>query len=66
MASIEKLRSLQTGNKESLGDGIEAELRFSFGYTLIQGRSDFQNMLKEADEKMYEDKRRRKASVQND
>lgn len=65
LASIEKLRSLQASCRESLGDGIEVELRFSFGYTLIQGRSDFQNMLKEADEKMYEDKRQRKASLQN-
>lgn len=65
MTSIERLRSLQASCRESLGDGIEVDLRFSFGYTLIQGRSDFQNMLKEADDKMYEDKRHRKAAMQN-
>ena len=63
LASIAKLRNLQSGSRASLGNGVDVDLRFSFGCTLIQGRDDFQNMLKEADEKMYEDKRQRKAAI---
>ncbi len=38
-------------------------LRFSFGYSLARGASDYQQLLKEADEKMYQNKLERRKSI---
>lgn len=43
-----------------LKDKIRVPLRFSWGYCLTKGQTDYQKLFKEADEKMYENKRKRK------
>lgn len=57
---LNQLEIVQENREASLGEGISVPLRFSFGYSLTGERRDYQNLLKEADEKMYENKRRRK------
>lgn len=47
-----------------LGERLRVPLRFSFGYSLSKGEMDYQEMLKQADERMYENKRERKAKNQ--
>lgn len=44
-----------------LGEQLRVPLSFSFGYSLAKGELGYQEMLKEADERMYENKRERKA-----
>ncbi len=61
LRAFEELKKLQTGRTVKLREDVEVPLRFSFGYTLIDGRADYWEMLKEADDKMYENKRKRKA-----
>ncbi len=46
-----------------LADNISVFIRFSLGYSLTEENKDYQVLLKEADEKMYENKRERKAAV---
>ncbi len=48
-----------------LKDGIDVPLRFSWGYCLTREYTDYQKLLKEADEKMYENKRKRKEKQQS-
>ena len=60
--SIGKLHYLQQHSTATLSDGLTVPLRFSFGSALLRGRRDYIDLLKEADIKMYEDKRRRKGS----
>lgn len=55
------LETLQEGNPAVITDDVSVPLRFSFGCSLAGGRTDYQALLKEADEKMYENKRERKA-----
>lgn len=58
--TLYKLESMQENSETSLGEGVRVRLRFSFGYSLISGRNDYLNLLKDADEKMYENKRKHK------
>lgn len=58
--SIENLESAQEGAEIDLDEDIRVPLRFSVGYSLVKNSSDYQSLLKEADEKMYEHKRLRK------
>ena len=43
-----------------MNDDLYVPLSFSFGCCLIEGHADYQELLKEADEKMYENKKSRK------
>ena len=43
-----------------LGEDLNVPLRFSLGYALLDGTSDTQRLFKEADERMYANKRERK------
>lgn len=59
----EALQMLDFIRKHCLGyleDGLRIPLGFSFGYSLGYQKLDYLEMLKEADAKMYEDKRGRK------
>lgn len=59
----EALQMLDFIRKHCLGyleDGLRIPLSFSFGYSLGYQKLDYSEMLKEADAKMYEDKRGRK------
>lgn len=60
LRTLNKLESMQENSETSLGGGVRVRLRFSFGYSLISGRNDYLNLLKDADEKMYENKRKHK------
>ena len=58
--TIETLRYIQNNSTANLGNGQDIPLQFSFGYTTFMNRSDYMEMMKEADEKMYSNKRKRK------
>ena len=65
-ALLEALHALDTIQEDcvaSLNGEVTVPLRFSFGYSLVFGRTDYQNLLKEADERMYENKRKRKEAA---
>ncbi|MCI9174652.1 MAG: diguanylate cyclase [Lachnospiraceae bacterium] len=55
------LEELQNNSQASLNNGLLVPLSFSFGYCLSEGHTDYQSLLKEADEKMYENKKNRKS-----
>ena len=54
------LEKLQNNSRARLNDDLYVPLSFSFGCCLIEGHADYQELLKEADEKMYENKKSRK------
>lgn len=58
--AIKGLADIRDQKTAALNDDIAVTLKFSFGYSLIKGRSHYQEALREADERMYEDKRERK------
>ena len=58
--TIETLKYIQNNSTAHLSNGEDIPLQFSFGYTIFRNRSDYQEMMKEADEKMYINKRKRK------
>lgn len=58
--TLNRLGSMQENREAFLDDGVRVQLQFSFGYSLTDGRTDYLNLLKEADEKMYENKRQHK------
>lgn len=60
---IRALESMQEGSPVALADNIRVSIRFSFGYSLAEGNKDYQDMFKEADERMYENKRERKQAA---
>lgn len=59
--TIESLKYIRDNSKAHLSNGRDVTLQFSFGYTIFQNRSDYLEMMKEADEKMYAEKRNRKS-----
>ena len=63
LGTLDSLKEIQSNSMVRLGNGENVPLRFSFGYVSIQGRRDYLEMLKEADDKMYEDKRARKEKL---
>lgn len=66
--TLSKLESMQENSEATLGENVRVQLRFSFGYSLIRERNDYLNLLKDADEKMYENKRKhkKKGRTEND
>lgn len=61
--TIGRLEDAQDGMMAVLDRDISVPLRFSMGYSLVKGNTDYQGLLKEADEKMYTHKRQRKEAV---
>lgn len=59
--TIRTLEYVQNNSSAKLGDNISVPLNFSIGYCLGEGPQDYQMQLKLADERMYENKRQRKA-----
>lgn len=59
-AAIKGLADIRDQKTVLLNDDTAVVLKFSFGYSLMKGRNNYQETLKEADERMYEDKRERK------
>jgi diguanylate cyclase (GGDEF)-like protein len=60
--TVESIRYIRDNSKAHLSNGRDIPLQFSFGYTIFQNRSDYIEMMKEADERMYEEKRNRKST----
>lgn len=58
--TIGVLEHIQSSSTVFLKGGLEVPLKFSFGYSLIGNRTDYLQMMHEADEKMYTSKRIRK------
>lgn len=58
--AIKALEFIQRHCLAYLDDELRVKLEFSFGYVLASGKADYQELLKQADEKMYENKRKRK------
>lgn len=58
--TIKTLEYVQHNSTVSLGDNLSLPLRFSFGYSMTKGERDYDKLLKQADEKMYANKRERK------
>jgi diguanylate cyclase (GGDEF)-like protein len=60
LKTIGVLEHIQNSSTVFLKEGLEVPLKFSFGYSLIGNRTDYLQMMHEADEKMYTSKRIRK------
>lgn len=58
--TIETLEYMQNHSSVKLNEKQSVILRFSFGYCLTSESSDYQKALKEADERMYQNKAQRK------
>ncbi len=58
--TIKTLEYIQQNSSAKLGDNISVPLSFSMGYCMESEETDYQKRLKIADEKMYENKRKRK------
>lgn len=58
---IKNLESLQSDSFVALDENINVPLRFSLGYCLVDGETDYNALLQVADEKMYQNKMQRKA-----
>lgn len=58
--TIALLADLENHSFADLGGQVRVPLRFSFGYSLTGQTADYEKRMKEADEKMYENKRHRK------
>ena len=58
--TIQELEDIQDHSMMCLDDNINIPIRFSLGYSIAKGNADWQEMLKEADEKMYSNKLERK------
>lgn len=57
---LDTLKYTQCNSTAQLGEDISVPLNFSYGYSLTEGHSDYRSLMKEADERMYENKRERK------
>lgn len=60
IAAIKSLEYIQSNNFVTLDKDIKVPLRFSLGYCLVNEGADYQELLKDADEKMYQNKKERK------
>ncbi len=58
--TVALLADLENHSFADLNEQVRVPLRFSFGCSLAGQSSDYEKLMKEADEKMYENKRRRK------
>lgn len=64
--TIKTFEYVQSHSSAHLDDDLSVPLRFSFGYSMIKGHSDYSYLLKNANEKMYENKKQRKLNSSND
>lgn len=58
--AIESLQYIQNHNAIHIDKNKDISVRFSMGYSLVNGCTDYQKLLKEADEKMYQNKLERR------
>ena len=59
--TIDLLKKKQSGSFVVLDEDKSVNLRFSFGYCMVDGESDYQKLLREADRMMYHNKTDRKS-----
>lgn len=64
--ALRELACLQEHSSVALDSGLIIPLRFSFGYCLTENDADYQELIKRADEKMYHNKRKRKAEMREE
>ena len=64
LRAIEALQYIQNHNTVHLDEEVNVPIRFSMGYSLLNGCTDYRELLKEADGKMYEDKLGRRKNTQ--
>ncbi len=60
-SAVAALEDLQNNSRAELNGDLSVPLGFSFGCCLSEGHTDYQELLKEADEKMYKNKKSRKS-----
>ena len=60
MAAIASLEYAQSHNIVELDEETKVPLKFSFGYCVVNAGDDYQELLKLADEKMYQNKLQRR------
>lgn len=60
--TISLLADMQNSRFANITDQVRVPLRFSFGCSLTGQSTDYEKLMKEADERMYENKRARKGS----
>lgn len=60
--TIALLTELQNNSFADINNQARVPLQFSFGYSLTGRSADYEKLIKEADERMYENKRKRKDS----
>ncbi len=64
--TIRTIEYIQGHSTARLNDNLTVPLRFSFGYCMMRDGISYEEMLKTADERMYENKRKRKAEAAKD
>lgn len=60
LGAIENLRYIQNNSTAHFDNDWSVPLRFSFGFAMTKGQSEYSHLLKLADERMYINKRERK------
>ena len=63
LRAIATLEYIQNNSMATLEKGLTVPMRFSMGYCLVGDRTDYQALFKEADEKMYKNKAKRKSEI---
>lgn len=61
--NIDNLKFLQNNSTAFLDNELEVHLKFSFGYSLTKGETNYETLLKAADKRMYESKAKRKMAA---
>lgn len=59
--TIRTIEYIQGHSTARLNENLTVPLRFSFGYCMLKNGMSYEELLKTADERMYENKRKRKA-----
>ncbi len=59
--TVKTLSYIQDNSIAHLGENVSVPLRFSYGYCMSCGDANYEELLKKADERMYENKKARKA-----
>ncbi len=59
-AALQDFKEIQDKKTADLNDEVNVTLKFSFGFGLMKEKDGYQEALREADERMYENKRERK------
>ncbi len=64
LRAIEALQYIQNHSSAHLDKEVNVPIRFSMGYSVVNVCTDYRKLLKEADEKMYQNKLERRKNMQ--